>query len=73
MPEVVFNVEMVCEGCSGACTRILKKLDGVTNINADRKSQKITVQYDSPANPDLMLEKLQVWGKSANKAVSLAA
>ena len=25
---VVFDVQMACGGCSGACTRILKKMDG---------------------------------------------
>ena len=29
MGTAVFNVEMSCGGCSGACTRILSKLDGV--------------------------------------------
>lgn len=68
----VFNVEMTCGGCSGACTRILKKLEGVKNIDASLDAQKITVEYDAPATPETMLEKLQVWGSSANKAVSMA-
>eukprot|EP00630_Chrysocystis_fragilis_P003874 CAMPEP_0197392624 /NCGR_PEP_ID=MMETSP1165-20131217/3829_1 /TAXON_ID=284809 /ORGANISM="Chrysocystis fragilis, Strain CCMP3189" /LENGTH=151 /DNA_ID=CAMNT_0042918255 /DNA_START=110 /DNA_END=564 /DNA_ORIENTATION=- len=72
MPEVVFNVEMACGGCSGACTRILKKVEGVSNIDANLETQKIKVEYASPATPEVMLEKLQVWGKNANKAVSMA-
>lgn len=69
----VFDVEMVCGGCSGACTRILKKLEGVSSVDADVSKQKITVEYDSPASPEEMLEKLKVWGKSANKSVSLSS
>eukprot|EP00633_Aureoumbra_lagunensis_P011507 CAMPEP_0197331494 /NCGR_PEP_ID=MMETSP0892-20130614/11317_1 /TAXON_ID=44058 ORGANISM="Aureoumbra lagunensis, Strain CCMP1510" /NCGR_SAMPLE_ID=MMETSP0892 /ASSEMBLY_ACC=CAM_ASM_000538 /LENGTH=61 /DNA_ID=CAMNT_0042829363 /DNA_START=23 /DNA_END=205 /DNA_ORIENTATION=+ len=61
MPEVVFDVQMVCGGCSGACERILKKIDGVQAIDANLESQKVTVNYDAPATPELMLEKLQVW------------
>lgn len=61
-----------CGGCSGACTRLLKKLDGVKDINADLETQKITVSYDPPATPDAMLEKLTVWGTNANKKVALA-
>jgi hypothetical protein len=26
--QVVFNVQMACAGCSGACTRILNKMEG---------------------------------------------
>ena len=73
MPEVVFNVQMACSGCSGACTRILKKMEGVSNIDADLETQKITVEYDAPASPEMMLEKLQVWGNNAKKAVALAS
>lgn len=72
MPEVVFNVQMSCGGCSGACTRILQKLDGVSKIDPDLETQKITVEYEPPVTPEVMLEKLQVWGKTANKSVSLA-
>lgn len=72
MGTAVFNVEMSCGGCSGACTRILSKLEGVKNVDASLDAQKITVDYDSPATPQVMLEKLQVWGSTANKAVSMA-
>ena len=41
MPEVVFNVEMVCDGCSGAVDRILKKLDYVEDIKIDMEGQKV--------------------------------
>ena len=30
--EVEFKVGMTCEGCSAAVTRILKKVEGVTDV-----------------------------------------
>mmetsp|Transcript_51210 Transcript_51210/g.69725 ORF Transcript_51210/g.69725 Transcript_51210/m.69725 type:complete len:84 (+) Transcript_51210:38-289(+) len=67
----VFNVEMVCGGCSGAVQRILFKIDGVFLVNCDMEKQSVTVTHLTP-NAELMLEKLQKWGENANKAVSLS-
>ena len=65
----VFNVEMACGGCSGACTRILGKLDGVESVNPDLDAQTVTVV--GTADPQLMLAKLQKWGNAAGKKVEL--
>ena len=61
MPTAVFNAEMACGGCSGACTRILNKMEGVSSVNADLETQKITVEYTESAEttPDAMLAKLK--------------
>ncbi|GBG25576.1 Copper transport protein ATOX1 [Hondaea fermentalgiana] len=72
MPETTFNVEMSCGGCSGACTRILKKIDGVEEVDASLEDQKITVQHDSSVTADTMLEALQKWAQSSGKKVSKA-
>ncbi|KAJ1462158.1 hypothetical protein M885DRAFT_506289 [Pelagophyceae sp. CCMP2097] len=71
---VVFDVQMACGGCSGACTRILNKM-GVKSVDANLETQKVTVVYEESAEltPQTMLEKLLVWAKSANKTVALAS
>ena len=53
----VFNVEMACDGCSGACKRILGKVDGVESVDADLTAQTVTVV--GTADAQLMLTKLQ--------------
>ena len=65
---------MVCGGCSGACKRILGKLEGVSNVDADLEAQKVTVTYDeavAATTPAVMLEKLEAWGANANKKVAV--
>ena len=65
----VFNVEMACDGCSGACKRILGKLDGVESVEANLTDQTVTVV--GSADAQVMLAKLQKWGNAAGKNVSL--
>lgn len=69
--KVEYNAEMVCEGCSGAITRILKKVDGVEDVNCDLTAQKVTVT-GKDLDAKAMLEKLEKWGTAANKKVTLA-
>ena len=56
MSTTVFNVEMACGGCSGACQRILGKIDGVQKVTPDLDAQTVTVV--GTADPALMLTKL---------------
>ena len=35
MPSYTIYAEMACGGCSGAITRLLSKLDGVTEVKCD--------------------------------------
>jgi len=72
MSQTVFNVEMSCSGCSNACTRILNKIDGVSNVQADLDGQKITVSHASSVDPKVMLAALQKWATNSGKSVSLA-
>eukprot|EP01083_Nonionella_stella_P156925 508729_1 len=71
---VVFDVQMACGGCSGAVTRILKKMDGVLTIDANLETQKVTVETaeGGPA-PEDMLIALKKWGDNANKKVELVS
>eukprot|EP00512_Aurantiochytrium_limacinum_P000359 CAMPEP_0171489724 /NCGR_PEP_ID=MMETSP0958-20121227/2921_1 /TAXON_ID=87120 /ORGANISM="Aurantiochytrium limacinum, Strain ATCCMYA-1381" /LENGTH=72 /DNA_ID=CAMNT_0012022979 /DNA_START=67 /DNA_END=285 /DNA_ORIENTATION=- len=72
MTKTVFNVEMSCGGCSGACTRILKKIDGVESVDANLDTQKITVEHSSSVSAETMLEALKKWAENAGKKVSIA-
>lgn len=74
MAQVVFNVQMPCGGCSGACTRILSRMEGVVNVDASLEEQRIvvTVLEGSPASPENMLEALLKWANASGKTVSLA-
>ena len=63
MPQIKFNVEMACGGCSGACTRILNKIEGVQNVNCDLDAQTVTVDAADGVDPQVLLAKLQ--GRSA--------
>ena len=71
MASVTYNVEMVCDGCSGAVTRILSKVEGVTDVQIDMEGQKVTVCGEG-LDANGMFEKLQKWGTAAQKKVSLA-
>ena len=59
MPQITFNVEMACGGCSGACTRILNKVDGVTNVTCDLDAQTVVVDAADGVDPQVLLAKLQ--------------
>jgi len=71
MTLTVFQVQMNCTGCSGACTRILKKFDGVEQIDANLESQRISVTHDAKVSPQDMLVALKKWGDAGKKTVEL--
>ena len=61
-------------GCSGAITRILTKVDGVTTVEPDLETQKATVEVaDGPSlDGEMLLQKLAAWSASENKKISVA-
>uniref|UniRef100_A0A0G4I6W7 HMA domain-containing protein n=1 Tax=Chromera velia CCMP2878 TaxID=1169474 RepID=A0A0G4I6W7_9ALVE len=68
--KVEFKAGMTCEGCSGAVTRILKKVEGVQDIQCDIEGKKVVVTGTN-LDADLMLQKLKAWGDAAGKEVAL--
>ena len=68
-----FSAEMTCEGCSGAITRILQKVAGVSDINCSIPDQLVTLTADESIDPTSLLERLQVWGEAASKRVEFLA
>eukprot|EP00581_Thalassiosira_minuscula_P006896 CAMPEP_0183704662 /NCGR_PEP_ID=MMETSP0737-20130205/1956_1 /TAXON_ID=385413 /ORGANISM="Thalassiosira miniscula, Strain CCMP1093" /LENGTH=73 /DNA_ID=CAMNT_0025931611 /DNA_START=69 /DNA_END=290 /DNA_ORIENTATION=- len=73
MTETKFDVAMTCDGCSNAVKRILGKVDGVTNIDANVEAKTVVVTHADSVSKDLMLEKLQKWSNASGKAVALAS
>eukprot|EP00450_Noctiluca_scintillans_P013406 CAMPEP_0194487246 /NCGR_PEP_ID=MMETSP0253-20130528/7605_1 /TAXON_ID=2966 /ORGANISM="Noctiluca scintillans" /LENGTH=77 /DNA_ID=CAMNT_0039327445 /DNA_START=58 /DNA_END=289 /DNA_ORIENTATION=+ len=67
--KVQFNVGMTCDGCSGAVTRILNKVEGVADVACDLEAK--TVIVTGTADQAVMLEKLEKWGQAAGKSVEL--
>ncbi|XP_062513634.1 copper transport protein ATOX1-like [Corticium candelabrum] len=59
-----FKVTMTCEGCSGAVTRVLKRLEGVETIDIDMAKQTVHVQSTLPS--DKLLETIKKTGKECS-------
>ncbi|XP_038213725.1 copper transport protein ATOX1 [Zerene cesonia] len=59
----IFNVEMTCEGCSGAVERVLNRLkgQGVEDISISLAEQKVLVT--STLTADQLLEVIKKTGK----------
>uniref|UniRef100_A0A8C9SW40 Copper transport protein ATOX1 n=1 Tax=Scleropages formosus TaxID=113540 RepID=A0A8C9SW40_SCLFO len=57
-----FYVDMTCEGCSGAVTRVLNKLD--VKFDIDLPNKKVFIESDKDA--DELLETLKKTGKTVN-------
>ena len=70
---VLFNVEMACNGCANACSRILNRIEGVRDVSPNVEDQIITVVASESVSEDEMLQALQKWASASNKAVSLAS
>ncbi|XP_075397965.1 copper transport protein ATOX1 [Tenrec ecaudatus] len=63
MPKHVFSVDMTCEGCSNAVSRVLNKLGGV-QVDIDLPNKKVCV--DSEHSVDTLLETLKKTGKTVS-------
>ncbi|KAF4091267.1 hypothetical protein AMELA_G00034960 [Ameiurus melas] len=55
-----FFVDMTCEGCSGAVTRVLKKID--VKFNIDLPNKKVFIESDK--GTEVLMETLQKTGKT---------
>uniref|UniRef100_A0A8C1DRQ9 Copper transport protein ATOX1 n=2 Tax=Cyprinus carpio TaxID=7962 RepID=A0A8C1DRQ9_CYPCA len=55
-----FFVDMTCEGCSGAVTRVLNKLD--VKFDIDLPNKKVFIESDK--DTDVLLETLRKTGKT---------
>ncbi len=72
MTKVVqFKVGMTCNGCSGAVTRILNKIEGVEKIDANVETKEVKVTCDDSVDEQVMLTALLKWSEASNKSVKL--
>ena len=72
MTKVVeFKVGMTCGGCSGAVTRILGKIEGVSDIDADIENKLVKVTCDDSVDNQEMLNALLKWSEASKKEVHL--
>lgn len=60
MTKHEFEVEMTCEGCSGAVTRILNKLENV-KFEIDLPNKMVWIESDKDV--DFLMQTLQKCGK----------
>nr|XP_033782996.1 copper transport protein ATOX1 [Geotrypetes seraphini] len=60
MPEQEFFVNMTCEGCSNAVTRVLSKLEGVQCFDIDLPNKKVMI--NSEHSVDKLLDTLKKTG-----------
>ncbi|XP_041930406.1 copper transport protein ATOX1 [Alosa pseudoharengus] len=60
MTKHEFSVDMTCEGCSGAVTRVLTKLD--VKFDIDLPNKKVFIESDK--DTDVLLETLKKTGKA---------
>ncbi|GMH71002.1 hypothetical protein TrLO_g7508 [Triparma laevis f. longispina] len=65
-----FNVGMTCTGCSGAVTRILNKVEGVSDVQADHETKVVLVK-SKDVEASVLLEKLMKWSESSGKSVEM--
>jgi len=58
-------VDMTCSGCSKAVNTVVGKVPGVTNINIDLPSKKVTVT--GTASDETIIEAIKKTGKKNAK------
>lgn len=63
MPKHEFSVDMTCEGCAEAVSRVLNKLGGV-EFNIDLPNKKVCI--DSEHSSDTLLATLNKTGKAVS-------
>eukprot|EP00940_MAST-03C_sp_MAST-3C-sp2_P000358 g358.t1 len=70
MPTYTFWAEMSCGGCSGAITRLIKKMPGVADVKCDLGENRVDVTTTQDYTVDQFMEKISKWAESAGKKVS---
>ncbi|EMR65562.1 hypothetical protein MGN70_012131 [Eutypa lata] len=61
-----FNVTMSCSGCSGAVERVLKKLEGVKNLDISLDKQEAIVKTEPGVDYETVLRTIKKSGKKVN-------
>eukprot|EP00468_Gymnochlora_sp_CCMP2014_P009023 CAMPEP_0167767310 /NCGR_PEP_ID=MMETSP0110_2-20121227/15969_1 /TAXON_ID=629695 /ORGANISM="Gymnochlora sp., Strain CCMP2014" /LENGTH=76 /DNA_ID=CAMNT_0007655715 /DNA_START=6 /DNA_END=236 /DNA_ORIENTATION=- len=64
-----YYAAMTCGGCSGAITKILKKIEGVEEIKTDVDKKSVVVS--GTMDEKYVTAKLMKWSKASSKEVKL--
>jgi len=67
---IIIEAGMTCGGCSGAITRILNKIEGVSNVECSIVEKKVTVTSEGVSKEDLV-KALEKWSAASGKYVRL--
>eukprot|EP00924_Labyrinthula_sp_SR-Ha-C_P003948 maker-scaffold_3-snap-gene-9.50-mRNA-1 protein AED:0.11 eAED:0.11 QI:101/1/1/1/1/1/2/938/75 len=71
MVTTVLTTKMTCGGCSGACTRILGKVEGVEKVDASLDDQTLTVTHSSAVTPEALTKSLEKWASAKQTTVTI--
>jgi len=66
---VSFKVGMTCSGCSGAVTRILSKIDGVSKVDTNLETKKVDVECADTVDNEILMAALKKWAGNSGKTV----
>ncbi|KAF9159366.1 hypothetical protein DFQ26_006612 [Actinomortierella ambigua] len=70
MTQYKYDVTMSCGGCSGAITRVLKKLEGVDSFDVSLENQSVTVDSATLSEQEI-LTAIQKTGKPAKATAAI--
>ena len=73
MVQTLFNAGMTCGGCAKAVTRILNKIDGVSEVVTSVEDKLITVEHAESVDKNTLLEALMKWSAASGKSIELKA
>ena len=63
-----FHVGMTCEGCSGAVSRILSKIEPIQDFTCDIEAKTVTIRGQPNLEQEIE-DKLLKWAKASDKEV----
>ena len=59
MPSSNFDVTgMACGGCESNVTDALSAIEGVTAVDADHETDRVTVEHDDGVSPDALTDAI---------------
>jgi P-type Cu+ transporter len=71
--ETIPIIGMHCASCAGLITRTLKKIPGITNVNASYATEKLTVEYEpETVSPLEMNQAIEKYGYSLTINATIA-
>ena len=66
---IIFKVGMTCGGCSGAVSKILSKIDGVNEVDANVDTKLVKVVCQDDVDDNTLMTALTKWSQVSGKSV----